>query len=258
MRLVSLAAERIRLAAADEDRAQDLFAAVESESNGADGGGGLLHALIEYAGAAEEELEVLTPAEWQWFAVWRQALGGGLDQIVLDYLTDSATTRFARYEVRALVLCDPETNDAAPRGMELLDEVRRPQLPKEVRAEDLPAEVRQSVGLMWLWEQAQGARVMRMIEAQSARVAEARAAEARVEEPIERNAALIEEALELMADALQCATDASEFLIRELDKVGGEPTRAVRAYREAVENQRSISSEITARWYERGVEPLGG
>ncbi len=254
MRLVSLAAEQIRLAAADEDRAQELAAAVESESNGEDGGGGVLRALIEYPTVVPEELDVLTPAEWQWFAIWRQALGGGLDRTVLDYLTDSATTRFARYEVRALVLRDPETNEAAPRGIELLEEA---ELAEEI-GQELPEEVRQSVGLMWLREQAQGARVARMLEAQSVREADARAAEARVEEPIDRTAALIEEALELMADALQCATDASEFLIRELDKLDGERARAIETYREAVENQRSISSEITAPWYERGAEPLGG
>ena len=257
MRLVSLAAERIRLAAADQDQAQKLLAAVVSERNEADGGGRVLHALIEYA-TVEEELEVLTPAEWQWFATWRQALGGGLDQIVLNYLTDSATTRFARYEVRALVLRDPETNEAAPSGMELLQEVRQTLFLEEIRAEDLPEEVRQSVGLMWLWEQAQGARVMRIIEAQSERAAAALAAEARVEEPIDESAAVIEEALELIADALQCATGASEFLIRELENVGGAPTEAVGAYREAAANQRSISSEITDPWYQEVADPVEG
>ena len=265
MRLVSLAAEKIRLAAADEDRAQDLFAAVESENNEADGDGGLLHVLIERPAVVEEELEVLTPAEWQWFATWRQALGGGLDQTVLNYLTDCATRRFARYQVRALVLRDPETNDAAPRGMELLEAVRQEQSSEEVRAEhppvraeDLPEAVRQSVGLMWLWEQAHGARVTRMLGAQSARAEAAQAAGARVEEPIDKSAALIEEALELMADALQCATDASDFLIRELEEAGGAPTEAVRAYREGVANKRSITSEITDPWYQEVAYPVEG
>jgi hypothetical protein len=164
MRLVSLAAPRIRLAAADEDYAQELSAAVESERNESDGGGQTLRGLIEST-VVKEELEALTPAEWQWFASWRQALGGRLERIALDHLMDHATTRFARYEVRALVLRDPETNAAArilepPLGvgdseLEDLDDSERAQV------------VRDSVGLTWLREQAQGARVEKLLEAQA-------------------------------------------------------------------------------------------
>lgn len=62
MRLVSLAAPRIRLAVADEDYAQELSAAVESERIESDGGGQTLRGLVE-SPVVQEELETLTPAE---------------------------------------------------------------------------------------------------------------------------------------------------------------------------------------------------
>lgn len=255
MRLVSLAAERIRLAAADEDYAQELSAAVESERIESDGGGQTLRGLIEST-VVKEELEALTPAEWQWFASWRQALGGLLERVVLDHLMDRATTRFARYEVRALVLCDPETNAAArildppmdvdDSELQDLDDSQRAQV------------VRNSVGLTWLVDQAQGARVETLLEAQAIRIAEADAAQARVEQPVDRQAALNEDALELAADALQYRTDAAWFLLRQFSSLTPERPLLVGDLVYASENRRSISSEASARWYERGDEPPGG
>jgi hypothetical protein len=238
MKLVSLAAEKIQLAAADEDEEQKLFAAVELERNESDGGGQLLRALIEYTTVGEEELEALTPAEWQWFASWRQALGGGLDLLVLNHLIGRATTRFPRYEVRALVLRDPATNAQALRSLE------RPEV------------VSESVGLTWLRDQAQGARVTRMISEQELRIEQARAVEAQAEEPIDRQDALFEETAELTMDALQCDTDASEFLIQELRD--GEFGPAIQALIDFSDAPTVTSIGDVDRWYEDGAEPVGG
>lgn len=235
MNLLSATAPLIRLAAADEYHAYELFDAFESERRGRDRDERVLSRLVYEPAVEEDDLAALTPAEWQWYARWRQALGGRLDPVVLDYLTDSASTRFARYEVRALVLRDPRTNEFA-RGHDTSDDI----------------------GVNWLRDQAQGARVEKMIEAQGVRRARARAANARVEEPIDEDSARVEEALELTQDALQCATDASTFLLTRLRSLPGEPGESVNAYLEAAENRRVRSSEITTNWYERGTEVVGG
>ncbi len=236
MNLLSVAAPLIRLAAADEYHAYKLFDAFESEKRGPKRDERVLTRLVEEPAVQKDDLAALTPPEWQWYASWRQALGGRLDPVVLDYLTDSASTRFARYEVRALVLRDPQTN-------------------ADARGDELTAN---AIGLNWLRDQAQGARVAKVIRAQELRRARALAANARVEEPIDEDSALVEEALELTQDALQCATDASAFLLSQLMSLPRERGESVRAYREAAETRRVRSSEITARWYERGTEAVGG
>jgi hypothetical protein len=236
MNLLSATAPLIRLAAADEYHAYELFDAFDSERRGRDRDERVLTSLVYEPAVQEDDLAALTPPEWQWYASWRQALGGRLDRVVLDYLTDSASTRFARYEVHALVLRDPQTNEF-------------------VRGDNPPVD---AIGLNWLSDQAQGKRVEKMIEAQRVRRARAREANARVEEPIDEDSARIEEALELTQDALQCATDASTFLLTQLRSLPGEPGESVNAYLEAAENRRVRSSEITTNWYERGTEVVGG
>ncbi|BBX47640.1 hypothetical protein GCM10009641_18380 [Mycobacterium cookii] len=238
MRLVSLAAEKIQRAAGDEDEEQKLFAAVESERRESDGGGRLLSDLVEYTTVVEEELEVLTPIEWQWFASWRQALGGGLDRLVLNYLIDCATTRFARYQVRALVLRDPATNEQA------------------LSSQERPEGVAESVGLTWLREQAQGARVTKMIGEQNVRIEQARAVEAQAEQRTDRENAIAEETAELASDALQCDTDASEFLIQELR--AGEFGSVIDDLIDYLNAPTVTSTGDADRWYEAGVEPAGG
>ena len=128
-----------------------------------------------------------------------------------------------------------------------------------------------AIGLNWLRQQAQGARVEKARDAQIDRDAEAAEAlaaareqhpyeewTARVEEPPELGPALAEEALELAEDALQCDTEAARFLMNELLSLDAERAALVSAYLEASATKRVISSGISARWYESSGEPLGG
>ncbi|MFC6987098.1 polyketide synthase dehydratase domain-containing protein, partial [Streptomyces cirratus] len=62
----------------------------------------------------EEDLDWLVPSEWQWFAHWRQSLRDPLDETVLRHLSLAAVTRFARFDLRGLVLRDDRTNELAP------------------------------------------------------------------------------------------------------------------------------------------------
>jgi len=116
MRLISVAAPLIQRAAANEYDAQKLFAAVHDERAATEADERVLSDLVQEPAVQHEDLPALTPAEWLWFSRWKQALGGTLEVIVLDHLIDRAATRFSRYEIRALVLKDPETNAAALSG----------------------------------------------------------------------------------------------------------------------------------------------
>jgi hypothetical protein len=195
MSLIPLAAPLIRLAAVDDGYAQDLHDAVDADREA------LLNGLVR-AQVQKADLAELTPTQWQWYASWRQELGGGLNRVVLDHLTASASTRFARFEVRELVLRDPQTNQLA------------------ARSRDLPAGS-DAIGLNWLSEQAQGAGD--------------------------------DDALELMRDSLQCATQASWFLLRQLTSLGEGRGELVRERLDAFPRGRGI----TARWYELGKEQPG-
>ncbi|OBI52737.1 hypothetical protein [Mycobacterium sp. E787] len=198
MRLIPLAAPLIRLAAVDDDYAQDLHDAVDADRDT------LMSGLVE-AEVGQADLAELTPPQWQWYATWRQERGGGLNRVLLDHLAASASTRFARFQVRELVLRDPETNAAAPLAM------------------DPAAEVVGVVGLEWLSEQARGT------ESDN-------------------------EALELMRDSLQCATAASWFLLRQLTFGRDDRSDLVRTRLDEI----AEDGRITARWYERGIEPEQG
>jgi hypothetical protein len=201
MSLIPLAAPLIRLAAVDDGYAQDLHDAVFADRQT------LVSGLVE-AQVQEADLVELTPTQWQWYASWRQELGGGLDRVVLVHLTDSALTRFARFQVRELVLRDRPTNALAR-------EFAGP-------APDRP----DAIGLNWLSEQARQAQV--------------------------------DQALELMNDALQCATEASWFLLRQLTSLRNEVGRSVGQQLELFADRREITPQFRARWYGLGKETLGG
>ncbi|MGO9157761.1 hypothetical protein [Mycobacterium sp.] len=128
MSLIPIAAPLIRRAVDDDGYALDLHKAVAAD-------GRVLEGLI-YSAIRPEDLTWLTPTQWQWFARWRQALGGKLDQVVLFHLAGFATNRFTRFEVRTLVLRDPNTNRLAS------------------ELSDYPSQLT-DVGLAWLTTEAQ-------------------------------------------------------------------------------------------------------
>ncbi len=156
MSLIRIAAPLIHLAAADDGYAQDLRDAIADDDRTYSG--------LVTAEVRPTELEWLKPTEWQWFADWRQSLGGELDPVVLSHLTTSAGSRFARFQVRALALRDPSTNRLASETANVPN-------------------VENGVGFQWLIEQ--------------------------VHEPTV-------DPLELARDSLQCATEASWFVLRRL------------------------------------------
>lgn len=167
-----------------------------------------------------------------------QSLDGPLDRRLLDYLTDSVTTRFARFEVRALVLRDRRTNELAP-------EYDRP--PDGEETDD-------TIGLNWLSEQAQGQRV-------AFRPAEiywrAERGEPFDDEFfVELRRAVNAEWLELTTDALQCASDASWFLLRRLMDAESPPIFPYAdGLRDLVEDRlRAFAQErdLNPEWYLRG------
>jgi hypothetical protein len=209
---MSLIAPLIRLAAADDEYAQDLRDALDAGRAELDG---LVRGEIQ-----EADLVELTPAQWQWYASWRQELGGELDRLLLDHLTRSSLTRFTRFQVRELVLRDRETNQYAPKFAGISDEYG-------------------NTGLNWLSKQAQGARIAAALEWISG--------DAQLE-------LMRDEAFELMNDALQCATEASWFLLRQLmsnQDVG----HLVRQELDRFADRRGIVP--LASWYAQG-KPLEG
>ncbi|MFD5836197.1 hypothetical protein ACFWHV_21895 [Streptomyces collinus] len=106
MSLIQISAELIRRAVVDEGYAQDLRDAVEADQRALEG---LAHARI-----AEDDLGWLTPSEWQWFAHWRQTMNGPLDKTILQHLSRAAATRYARFDLRGLVMRDQRTTKLAP------------------------------------------------------------------------------------------------------------------------------------------------
>jgi hypothetical protein len=237
MSLISLAAPLIRLAAADESYEQELFDAVypkrDPEGDSERDPEGDSEALIGlvHSGVRRQELAALTSTEWQWYANWRQALGGRLDPVVLKYLTDSASTRFARFEVHKLVLRDPETNELAPTA-------------DDPSASDRPDAI-DAIGLNWLSEQARG----KLVEEEFQRRRDEGEEQLTPAEAFEsvRDEALIE-VFELMRDALQCATDASWFLLRRLTSLNDDRARLVTEELQAFARDRRIDSRMTQRW----------
>lgn len=232
MSLIGVSAALIRLAAVDDAYAQELFEALDADED--------TRARLVNARISEDELAQLTPAEWQWYANWRQRLDGPLDRRLLDYLTDSVTTRFARFEVRALVLRDRRTNELAP-------EYDRP--PDRDETDD-------TIGLNWLSEQAQGQRV-------AFRTADiywrAERGEPFDDEFFaELRRAANAEWLELTTDALQCATNASWFLLRLLMSPESQPVFPyVDELRGLVaERLRAFAAErdLNPEWYQRGQQ----
>lgn len=218
MSLISIAATLIRRAAADDDAAQELFDAVNPRRDER-AWAGLLYSPVQL-----DELAALTSPEWQWFAEFRQGLGGMLDPVVLDHLTDSASTRFARYEVRRLVLRDPTTNSDVVEGG-LAD---RPD----------------AIGLNWLSRQAKGARIIADFDAMS----DEDRAPVFDEMPEETFQPMSDELVELKDDALQCATDASWFLLRQLTALPGRRGALVSRQLERFAREREIEAQIWEHW----------
>jgi hypothetical protein len=114
------------------------------------------------------------------------------------------------------VLRDPRTNSHA-RRLEL--------------ARDRPDD---AVGLNWLSEQAQGARITEALER----------GELRRDEAPEL---MRDEALELMRDALQCATEASWFLLRRLTSRENRYGDVVSKRLEGFARRRGIARTMTER-----------
>jgi hypothetical protein len=187
MSLIRLAVPLIQLAAGDDGYAQDLRDAVAADEAAF---AGLVHAEVE-----AEDLGWLNITQWQWFARWRQALGGSLDGLLVSHLAAAARTRFAQFEVRALVLGDPDTN----------------QLASETTNIDFGTH---ALGLRWLAAEAQRATI-----------------------PID-----------LMVDALQCATESSWYLLRVLTSLDDERGAFVDAQLREYAAQRELSAEVTQRW----------
>lgn len=127
MSLIQISAELIRRAVVDDGYAQDLREAVEADQ-------GALEGLV-YAPIVEDDLGWLAASEWQWFAHWRQSMSGPLDETILRHLSLAAVTRYARFDLRGLVMRDQRTNELAP--------------------EAGSRETRHDLGLRWLTAEAQ-------------------------------------------------------------------------------------------------------
>lgn len=249
-------AQLIRLAAVDDDYAQDLYDSVVND-------GESMEALV-FSAVDASDLAQLTPTEWQYYANWRQSLGGRLDQTLLDYLTDSVTTRFARFQVRALVLRDPDTNASAAAW------------------NGDPSELPNGTGCEWLRRQAELQRINEVLTRLRVRRDESNATfEQRVQsddalpwrrlqgEALEQersrrdrsdnswaqqaNRAHTEEAFELMTDALQCGTHAAWFLLTQLTSREEEPWSLVKRRLDVYAEEHGLDN----RWYEQG-EAVGG
>jgi hypothetical protein len=185
MSLIPLAAQRIRDAAHDPEAAQDFYDAALASGQMSD---------LVGADILDQELGELNSTEWQWYASWRQELGGDLIPTVIEHLTATSMSRYSRFKLRSLILRDPPTNRYAA---------------AESDAGEPP------YGASWLTQQVSHAQ--------------------------------IDQATELMDDALQCATDASWFLLRQLTTFGeyrATITRTLAAFAEA----RSINPGLQQRW----------
>ncbi|MFF4391142.1 hypothetical protein ACFY0G_30815 [Streptomyces sp. NPDC001552] len=122
MSLIQISAELIRRAVVDDGYAQDLRDAVAADQGALKG--------LAYAPIVEDDLGWLAPSEWQWFAHWRQSMSGPLDETILRHLALAAVTRYARFDLRGIVLRDQRTNELA--------------------LEAGPRETRHDLGLRWL------------------------------------------------------------------------------------------------------------
>ncbi|MFM9499831.1 hypothetical protein ACKI1Q_40400 [Streptomyces galilaeus] len=130
MSLIGISAELIRRAVVDEGYSQDLRDAIAADQGARQG--------LVYEDIVEDELGWLAPSEWQWFAHWRQSMGGPLDETILRHLSLAAVTRYARFNLRGLVMRDQRTNELAPQAE--------------------PRETHDDLGLRWLAAEAQTVR----------------------------------------------------------------------------------------------------
>jgi hypothetical protein len=243
-------AQLIRLAAVDGNGAQDLYDSVVDD-------GPSMEALVLNAVDADD-IAQLTPTEWQWYANWRQSLGGRLDRTLLEYLTDSVTTRFARFQVRALVLRDRDTNASAAAWN---GDLSKP--PNDIGCEWLRrqadlvriSEVLSSVTERREENNATFERLVRSDDAlpwylQGVAAEQERSRRARSDAAweVQANRAFTEEALELMTDALQCGTHAAWFLLTQLTSREEEPWSLVKRRLAVYAEEHGLDE----RWYEQG------
>jgi hypothetical protein len=248
-------AQLIRLAAVDDNYAQELYDSVVDD-------GQSMEALV-FSAVDASDFAQLTPTEWQYYANWRQSLGGRLDRTLLEYLTHSVTTRFARFQVRALVLRDPDTNASAAAW------------------NGDPSEPPNDTGCEWLRRQADLERINEVLASLRERRDESNATfeqrvqsddalpwrlhgEAREQERSRRDRSdsawaeqayrvYTEEAFELMTDALQCGTHAAWFLLTQLTSREEEPWSLVKRRLAVYAEEHGLDE----RWYEQG-EAVGG
>jgi hypothetical protein len=105
--LISVAAQIIRTAAADDDFAQEFYEAITADQDA--------RQYLISEPVRPNEIDWLSPSEWLWFAQWRQDLGGPLDPVVLDHLDQALpiASRVFRFDLRGLVMRDDSSNDAA-------------------------------------------------------------------------------------------------------------------------------------------------
>lgn len=220
----------IRSAVADDYCAQDFYDAVVNDD-------GAIDALV-FRALDERDFPQLTATEWLWFANWRQARRGPLDEDLLMYLTLSSTSRAARFQVRALVLRDPETNSNAiewppdrtdsPPGAGLKWLQLQALLWRIDMVLDLADEARKQSDLVFDHQAEADAERSWRLQGEEVEFEHERRErrDADVEQQKER--ARNQEALELMADALHWGTHASWYLLTLLASFPGEPYDLVR------------------------------
>jgi hypothetical protein len=127
MSAIQVAAELIRRAVDDENYAQELQDSANVDE-------AVFDELV-YASITAADIGWLKPSEWLWFAFWRQAQGGQLDDHLLDHLEQALGSRATRFDLRGLVMRDRLTAEQAPQS-----DAQAPEL--------------ESVGLRWLREHA--------------------------------------------------------------------------------------------------------
>lgn len=250
MSRVSQMAQLIRLAVADDYCAQDFYDAVVDDD-------GAMAALV-FRAVEERDFPQLTATEWLWFANWRQSRGGTLDEELLLYLTASLTSRSARFQVRALVLRDPETNrnaierrhdqanSPAETGLRWLElQARLWRIDNVVR---FAAEAREQSDVLFDRRVAiDGERSWRL-QGEEVEIERNRRARRDADFVQQQELARNQEALELMADALHCGTHASWYLLTRLTSFDGKPYDLVRQGLERYANEHGLEQG----WFQNG------
>jgi hypothetical protein len=240
----------IRSAVADDYCAQDFYDAVVNDE-------GAMAALV-FRGLDDRDFPQLTATEWLWFANWRQSRGGLLDEELLTYLTLSSTSRSARFQVRALVLRDPETNSNAiewrpdqpdsPAGTGLKWLERQARLGRIDVVLFFAAAAREQSDLLFDRQAAADAERSWRLQGEELEIERARRARRDADLVQQQERARNQEALELMADALHCGTYASWYLLTRLTSFEGKPYDLVRQGLERYANEHGLEQG----WFQKG------